>query len=112
MHSPNVASTILTVFISFSWLSGTYGIPFDLGLWQGVDGSRVYASLDAQEYSASLSEVRKHKNAPNKLDKNMREYDLPMTYLLHGVGDRGGAPKEKSVKKASVEAKKAARASL
>lgn len=86
--------------------SSAYGIPFDLGLWQGVDGSRVYASLDAQEYSASLNEVRKHKNAPNKLEKNIREYDLPMTYLLHGVGDRGGAPKEKSVKTVVAEKQK------
>ena len=78
--------------------SSAYGIPFDLGFWQGVDGSRVYASLDAQDYSATLESVRAHKNAPKKLDKNIREYGLPMTYLLHGVGDRGGAPKEKSVK--------------
>ena len=92
--------------------SSAYGIPFDLGLWQGVDGSRVYASLDAQEYSASLNEVRKHKNAPNKLEKNMREYDLPMTYLLHGVGDRGGAPKEKSVKTVVAEKQKNAQESV
>lgn len=77
--------------------SSAYGIPFDLGHWQGVDGSRVYASLDAQDYSATLSSVREHKNAPNKLKNNIEKYDLPMTYLLHGTGDRGGAPKEKSV---------------
>lgn len=92
--------------------SSAYGIPFDLGLWQGVDGSRVYASLDAQEYSASLDEVRKHKNAPNKLEKNIREYNLPMTYLLHGVGDRGGAPKEKSVKTVVSEKRKNAAESV
>lgn len=78
--------------------SSAYGIPFDLGMWQGVDGSQVYASLDAQNYSATLSSVRGHKNAPNKLKKNIEKYDLPMTYLLHGTGDRGGAPKEKSVR--------------
>lgn len=77
--------------------SSAYGIPFDLGLWQGVDGAQVYASLDAQDYSATLSSVRGHKNAPNKLKNNIEKYGLPMTYLLHGTGDRGGAPKEKSV---------------
>lgn len=86
--------------------SSAYGIPFDLGLWQGVDGSRIYASLDAQDYSATLSAVRGHKNAPNKLKNNMEKYDLPMTYLLHGTGDRGGAPKEKSVQTVVREKKK------
>lgn len=86
--------------------SSAYGIPFDLGLWQGVDGSRVYASLDAQDYSATLSSVREHKNAPNKLQSNIEKYDLPMTYLLHGTGDRGGAPKEKSVRTVVREKKK------
>lgn len=78
--------------------SSAYGIPFDLGLWQGVDGSRIYASLDAQDYSATLTSVREHKNAPKKLEKNMREFDLPMTYLLHGTGDRGGSPTDVSVR--------------
>lgn len=77
--------------------SSAYGIPFDLGLWQGVDGSRIYASLDAQDYSATLQSVREHKNAPKKLQNNIEKYDLPFTYLLHGTGDRGGAPAEKSV---------------
>lgn len=86
--------------------SSAYGIPFDLGYWQGVDGSRVFASLDAQNYSASLSTVRGHKAAPNKLKNNLEKYDLPMTYLLHGVGDRGGAPKEKSVRTVVAEKKK------
>ncbi len=86
--------------------SSAYGIPFDLGLWQGVDGSRVYASLDAQDYSATLESVRGHKNAPNKLKNNIEKYDLPMTYLLHGTGDRGGAPKEKSVRTVVREKKK------
>ncbi len=28
----------------------------------------------------------------------MKRSDLDMTYIFHGIGDRGGAPKEKSVK--------------
>lgn len=86
--------------------SSAYGIPFDLGLWQGVDGSQIYASLDAQDYSATLKSVRQHKNAPNKLKNNLEKYDLPFTYLLHGTGDRGGAPKEASVKTVVSEKKK------
>lgn len=77
--------------------SSAYGIPFDLGIWAGVDGSEIYASLDAQSYSDCLKEVRTHKNASAKLRDNIRRYELPYTYLLHGVGDRGGAPRKKSV---------------
>lgn len=86
--------------------SSAYGIPFDLGLWQGVDGSQIYASLDAQDYAATLKTVRGHKNAPNKLKNNIEKYDLPFTYLLHGTGDRGGAPAEESVKTVVSEKQK------
>lgn len=78
--------------------SSAYGIPFDLGLWQGVDGSKIYASLDAQDYNGTLKTVREHKNAKAKLENNIEKFDLPFTYLLHGIGDRGGAPRERSVK--------------
>lgn len=80
-----------------SWGSA-YGLPFDLGYWQGVDGSKIYASLDAQEYIGSFTDVRTHKKGLEKLNNNIEKYDLPMTYILHGTGDRGGAPQESSVK--------------
>lgn len=86
--------------------SSAYGIPFDLGFWQGVDGSRIYASLDGQKYDGMLKSVRKHKKAIAKLKNNIEKYDLPMTYLLHGIGDRGGAPRQKSVKTAVSENRK------
>lgn len=86
--------------------SSAYGIPFDLGKWQGVDGSQIYASLDAQDYSACITSVRNHKNAPKKLKNNIEKYDLPMTYLLHGTGDRGGAPHAPSVKTVVTEKRK------
>ena len=86
--------------------SSAYGIPFDLGFWQGVDGSRVTASLDGQSYSATLKTVRGHKKAAQKLEKNIKDYDLPMTYLLHGTGDRGGSPTDKSVRTVVSEKRK------
>ena len=77
--------------------SSAFGIPFDLGKWQGVDGNSIYASLDARSYCSVLSEVRKNKGVLEKLPKNITDYDLPYTFIYHGVGDRGGAPKEESV---------------
>jgi len=76
--------------------SGAYGIPFDLGVWRGPDGAAIYASLDGRAYDKGLKQVRKHP-ARKKLENNLKQYDLPFTFLYHGVGDRGGAPRETSV---------------
>jgi len=76
--------------------SCAYGVPFDLGVWRGPDGERIYASLDARNYAATLKRVRRH-SVHLKLNENIKKYDLPFTFVLHGVGDRGGAPKEESV---------------
>lgn len=80
-----------------SWGSA-YGIPFDIGLWYGVNGKPIYASLDAKSYCTTFKKVRTKKDLLDKLNKNVKKYDLPMTYAYHGVGDVGGAPKEQSVK--------------
>lgn len=76
--------------------SSAYGIPFDLGVWEGVDGSRIYASLDARTYIAVLKKARENPECRKKLEKNLKEYNLPFTYIFHGVGDKGGAPKASS----------------
>lgn len=80
-----------------SWGS-TYGIPFDIGLWYGSSGKPIFASLDSRSYCTVYKKVRDKKDLKDKLDKNIKEYNLPWTYGYHGVGDVGGAPKEESVK--------------
>lgn len=75
-----------------------YGIPFDLGKWYGVDGNWIYASTNPGSYVSSLKNVRKNPFISKKLKENVKKYDLPYTYAYHGVGDRGGAPKEPSIK--------------
>ena len=50
--------------------------------------------------------MRGHKKAAQKLEKNIKDYDLPMTYLLHGTGDRGGSPTDKSVRTVVSEKRK------
>ena len=74
-----------------------YGIPFDLGKWYGVDGNYVYGNTNPGSYVTSFLKVREKKFIADKLKDN-EKYDLPMTAAFHGVGDRGGAPKEISVK--------------
>ena len=80
-----------------SWGSA-YGVPFDIGLWQGVDGKHIFASLDAKSYCTVFKKVRTNDTLTKKLNKNLRDYQLPCTFAYHGVGDVGGAPKEQSVK--------------
>lgn len=77
--------------------SSAFGIPFDLGRWYGADGRWIYASLDARSYVAVLDKVRKNRAVSQKLKANLKKYNLPFTYIFHGTGDCGGAPKEESV---------------
>ena len=75
-----------------------YGVPFDLGLWQGVDGSKVYACLNAQSYRYKFSgDIRGDISVINKITQNAFESGIPQTLHLYGTGDWGGAPTEESV---------------
>lgn len=62
-----------------------------------MDGRWIYASLDARSYVAELDKVRKNRAVSQKLKANLKKYNLPFTYIFHGTGDCGGAPKEESV---------------
>lgn len=80
-----------------SWGSA-YGVPFDLGLWQGVDGSKVYVCLNAQSYRYKFSgDIRGDISVINKITQNAFESGIPQTLHLYGTGDWGGAPTEESV---------------
>lgn len=76
----------------------SYPIPFDFGRWYGVDGSYIYASLDCMSYSFSFKKsVRGYHHIKSKLRENINRFGLPFAEIYHGVGDKGGAPEEKSV---------------
>lgn len=74
-----------------------YGVPFDIGVWQGVDSSRVYASINPHDYYFTLKKLRDWDFVLNKF-KDDEKYGLDWTYIFHGIGDRGGAPAEESVR--------------
>ncbi len=81
-----------------SWGSA-YGVPFDLGYWQGVDGSRVFACPDARSYQYKFTDdVRADISVIDKITKNAFENGIPETLHLYGTGDKGGSPTEESVK--------------
>ncbi len=76
-----------------------FGIPFTLGVWQGVDGSRLFAVLDAGNYTHDLiGGITSDKTELNKIDLTGKKTGLYLGYRYYGVGDKGGAPKESSVK--------------
>ena len=82
-----------------------YGTPFDIGKWRGVDGKEIYASVNPHDYYFTLTKLRNWDFVQKKLKEN-EKYGLDMTYIFHGIGDRGGAPKEESVAFVEEEIKK------
>lgn len=88
-----------------------YGIPFDIGRWQGVDGEEIYASVNPHDYYFTLRKLRDWDFVLDKFKEN-EKYGLDWTYIFHGIGDRGGAPKEKSIKFVENEIKKNAKSDI
>ncbi|GHT77673.1 alpha-mannosidase [Bacteroidia bacterium] len=78
---------------------GTEKIPFLIGLWEGLDGSRIMAVPHAQSY------VTRFDNEDLSRDEKIRQIAEKdpnhVVYHYYGVGDRGGSPTVPSV--ASIE---------
>ena len=72
--------------------------PFDIGLWQGVDGAKIYASLNPLSYRNNFDgTVRGNVQVIDHIANNGLKYNLPWVNCFYGTGDWGGAPNEKSV---------------
>lgn len=68
-------------------------IPFDLGIWEGPDGSRIVAVLDPGGYGEALrQDLSRSREWGERLERSRRDRDLAVGYRYFGVGDRGGAP--------------------
>lgn len=80
-----------------SWGSA-YGIPFYIGTWQGVDGSRILAELNPGDYGSKiredLSNDQKYIDLVNKMGEKT---GLFVGYRYFGTGDIGGSPDDESV---------------
>lgn len=69
---------------------GEAKVPFSIGLWQGIDGSRLMAALNANDYNTRW----------NGRDMSRDEGIIALAkggvnntaYRYYGVGDRGGSP--------------------
>ena len=74
------------------------GVPFDVGLWEGVDGSHLVAALNPGDYAALID--RDPSADPKVLEAVDRAGNASGLYVgmrYFGVGDVGGAPDDASV---------------
>ncbi|MDB6122660.1 MAG: alpha-mannosidase [Pedosphaera sp.] len=80
-----------------TWGSAS-GIPFNLGVWAGLDGGSVIAALNANDYNTQVKEdLSVSALWRERLNTNGSMSGVFADYQYYGVGDRGGAPPEESV---------------
>lgn len=74
------------------------GIPFDIGLWEGVDGSRVIAALNPGDYVSTIDEdLSRSPEWQRRIEALGRTSGDWVGYRYFGTGDQGGAPSADSV---------------
>jgi alpha-mannosidase len=80
-----------------TWKSAA-GIPFNVGVWEGLDGSSVIAALNPGSYG---SDIREDLSASpywiERIEEEGQRSGVFADYHYFGTGDRGGAPPEGSV---------------
>ncbi len=74
------------------------GIPFDIGLWQGLDGSVLVSALNPGAYVADLEGDQSRDSVWVARARGLEACcDLPVAYRYFGTGDTGGSPSPESV---------------
>ncbi len=72
--------------------------PFDIGIWQGVDGSKIMAALDPGAYDTQVREdLSRNNNLLNIVNNLGSQTGHYTAYRYYGTGDTGGSPGEESV---------------
>ena len=75
------------------------GIPFNIGMWIGPDGKGVPAALNPGPYAGAIEgPVDTNQEWNDRVAENGKKYGVKADFHYYGVGDIGGAPKEKDVK--------------
>jgi alpha-mannosidase len=83
-----------------TWHSAA-GIPFNVGVWNGPDGKGIIAALNALSYTGSIvPRLDRDSIWEKRLGENQAKYGISFDYRYYGVGDVGGAPRERDVKNA------------
>lgn len=82
----------------FDDMRSAFGIPFPLGWWEGADGSRLLSVLEPGGYGEPLSvPPAADPEAARQLDRHREILDEAIAVRFFGIGDKGGAPADKSL---------------
>jgi len=83
------------------------GIPFNVGVWEGLDGRGVIAALNPGDYGGDIrydlttstapAGVRNFVDWPKRVQRNGDVSGVYADYHYYGTGDTGGSPSESSV---------------
>jgi alpha-mannosidase len=80
-----------------SWGSSV-GVPFGIGLWEGVDGSALVAGLKPGDYVAKIQgDLSRDTTWLKRIDQQGDSSGLYAAYMYFGTGDTGGSPDSASV---------------
>src|ERR1700751_4852250 len=75
------------------------GIPFNVGVWEGLDGKSVIAALNPTDYGGNITEdLTKSNTWIRRAQNDGKSSGLYIDYRYYGTGDVGGSPREPSVK--------------
>ncbi len=88
--------------VAFSTQKLTWGssikIPFDVGLWEGVDGSTLIAALNPGDYASEIKgDLTLDADLYAVADRQVALTGLPLAFRYFGTGDVGVPPAESSV---------------
>lgn len=77
---------------------GCVGVPFDIGIWEGVDGSTIVAALNPGSYGSSIEDdLTRDTTWIGKARRQGDTSGLYAAYRYFGTGDTGGSPDSASV---------------
>lgn len=80
-----------------SWGSA-YGVPFDIGLWEGVDGSTIIAAIRPGNYVTKIkSDLSSDSSWIAAVEREGDTSGLYAAYMYFGTGDTGGSPDSISI---------------
>jgi alpha-mannosidase len=79
------------------------GVPFNVGLWAGPDGSEVFAALNPGPYDSPVPlDIVSNKAWIDRLTSNPKVGTQALDFRYFGVGDSGGAPRRDDVQRAAL----------
>ena len=76
------------------WNAGNK-VPFENGVWKGIDGSEVIASLDPGQY---VTQIHESWSDSEDIKNHINALPINKTFRYYGTGDEGGAPTEGSAR--------------